>query len=219
MFSLIFIWLMIAWGALACIYMLRCAWTRFPRRDLDDVVHFLHPVDLSLAESLLDPAADFALRWNTTPRAFREAQRRRMRLYLELVRRMSHNSRVLIEFGNAVMLRECPNEDCSNEDLPNEGRSNEACRNTQTRTAAVASDLQHAAISVRLYALLVLTRLRLRLWFPLDALGVMPALELAQLRKAGDLDGPKTYDDLKTAATAAFMQVQPAELPALTRNL
>jgi hypothetical protein len=199
MFSLILTWVIIIWGALACIYMLRCAWTRFPRRNLDDVVHYLHPVDLSLAESLLDPAADFALRWNTTPRAYREAQRRRMRLYLELVRRMSHNSQVLIEFGNAVMLRNCSKED--------------------KQTAAVASELQHAAISVRLYALLVLTRLRLQLWFRLDAVGVMPAPELAQLRRAGNVDGPKTYDDLKTAATAAFMQFQPAELQTLSRNL
>jgi hypothetical protein len=206
MFSLIFTWLIIAWGTLACIYMLRCAWTRFPRRDLDDVVHFLHPVDLSLAESLLDPAADFALRWNSTPRAYREATRRRMRLYLELVRRMSHNSRVLVEYGNAVMRREYPNDDQPQGPLENP-------------RAALAYDLQHAAISVRLYALLVVVRLRLRLWFPLDALGVIPALQLAQLRVAGDLDGPKTYDELKAAATAAFGQFQPSELPILTRNL
>lgn len=206
MFSLIFTWLIIAWGTLACIYMLRCAWTRFPRRDLDDVVHFLHPVDLSLAESLLDPAADFELRWHSTPRAYREATRRRMRLYLELVRRMSHNSRVLIEYGNAIMRREYPNED-----QPTDTHENPR--------ATLASDLQHAAISVRLYALLVVVRLRLRLWFPLDAVGALPALQLAQLRIAGDVDGPKTYHELKTAAEAAFVQFQPADLPVLTRNL
>jgi hypothetical protein len=211
MFSLIFTWFMIAWGTLACIYMLRCAWTRFPRRDLDDVVHFLHPVDLSLAESLLDPAADFALRWNSTPRAYREAQRRRMRLYLELVRRMSHNSRVLVEYGNAIMRREYPDGE-----FPGQDQSTGPHQNPR---AALASDLQHAAISVRLYALLVLVRLRLRLWFPLDAFGVIPALELAQLRIAGDVDGPKTYHELKAAATAAFGQLQPADLQVLTRNL
>ncbi|HEY4903288.1 MAG TPA: hypothetical protein VIH89_07450 [Candidatus Sulfotelmatobacter sp.] len=206
MFSQIFVWLMIAWGALACIYMLRCAWTRFPRRNLNDVVHFLHPVDLSLVDSLLDPAADFALRWNSTPHAYREAQRHRMRLYLELVRRMSHNSRVLIEFGNAIMRRECPDE-------------NQPHGQPGNQRAALASELQQAAISIRLYSLLVLVKLRLRLWFPLDALGVIPAPELAQLRKAGDVDGPKTYDDLKAAAAAAFVQFQPADVQTLTRNL
>ena len=35
MFSIIFTWLIVAWGALSCIYMLRCAWTRFPKRDVD----------------------------------------------------------------------------------------------------------------------------------------------------------------------------------------
>lgn len=206
MFSQILIWLMIAWGALACIYMLRCAWTRFPRRNLDDIVHFLHPVDLSLVDSLLDPAADFALRWNSTPRAFREAQRQRMRLYLELVRRMSHNSRVLIEFGNAIMRRECPDE-------------NQPLAQPRNQRAALASELQQAAISIRLYSLLVLVKLHFRLWFPLDALGIVPAPKLAQLRKAGDVDGPKTYDDLKAAAAAAFVQFQPADLQTLTRNL
>jgi hypothetical protein len=207
MFSVVLTWLIIAWGALACIYMLRCAWVRFPRRDLDDVVHFLHPVDLSLAESLLDPAADFALRWNSTPRAYREMQRRRMRLYLELVRRMSHNSKVLVEFGNAAM---------------RSGRIRESqcdTGNDNQPTAALAAELQHAAITVRLYSLLVLMRLRLQLTLPWDAFGVIPAPQLAHLRKAGDLDGPQTYTDLKKAAAAAFLRLQPADLQALTRNL
>jgi hypothetical protein len=207
MFSLILTWLIIAWGALACIYMLRCAWSRFPGRDVDDVVHFLHPVDLSLAESLLDPAADFALRWNSTPRAYRESQRRRMRLYLELVRRMSHNSKVLVEFGNAMVRPEITDRNDENQGAQSKSPS------------SLASELQRAAISVRLYALLVLVRLRLRLWLPLDRFGIVPAPELAQLRKAGNLDGPRTYDDLKAAATAAFVQFQPADLPVLIRNL
>ena len=74
MFSIIFTWLVVAWGALSCIYMLRCAWSRFPRRDVDvdDVIPFLYPVDLSLAESLLDPAAEFEFRWKLSPPQFRE---------------------------------------------------------------------------------------------------------------------------------------------------
>ncbi len=60
MFSIVLTWLIVAWGALSCIYMLRCAWSRFPKRDVDadDIVPFLYPVDISLAESLLDPATD-----------------------------------------------------------------------------------------------------------------------------------------------------------------
>ncbi|MGD0568110.1 MAG: hypothetical protein ABSA78_06865 [Candidatus Sulfotelmatobacter sp.] len=194
MLSLVLTWLIVAWGALACIYLLYRAWTRFPRRDLDDVVHFLYPVDLSLAESLLDPAEDFSLRWSLSPRAYREAQRRRMRLYLELVRRMAHNSVVLVEFGNAA---------CAGEKLE----------------AAVVSELQQAAIKVRLYSTFARLNLRIRLLLPSGAFGVIPLPDLPRMRKVADLDGPKTYDELRTAAAAAFMQLQPGDLEGLTRNL
>ena len=56
MLVVIFTWLIVAWGAASCIYMLRCAWSRFPKRDVDDVIPFLYPVDLPLAESILDHA-------------------------------------------------------------------------------------------------------------------------------------------------------------------
>jgi hypothetical protein len=194
MFSLVLTWLIVAWGALACVYLLYRAWTRFPRRDLDDVVHFLYPVDLSLAESLLDPAEDFSLRWSLSPRAYREAQRRRMRLYLELVRRMAHNSVVLVEFGNAA---------CGGEKL----------------AAGVVSELQQAAIKVRLYSSFARLSLRFRLLLPPGAFGVIPLPDLARLRRVAELDGPKIYDELKTAAATAFTQLRPAELEALTRNL
>lgn len=194
MLSLVLTWLIVAWGALACVYLLYRAWTRFPRRDLDDVIHFLYPVDLSLAESLLDPAEDFSLRWSLSPRAYREAQRRRMRLYLELVRRMAHNSVVLVEFGNAAI-------------------------GDEKLAAAVVSELQQAAIKVRLYSTFARLRLRMRLLLPFDAFGVILLPDLARMRKVAELDGPQTYHELKTAAAAAFTQLQPGELEALTRNL
>jgi hypothetical protein len=43
--------------------------------------------------------------------------------------------------------------------------------------------------------------------------------DLARLRMAADLDGPKVYEELKAAAVEAFADLQPAELDALTRNL
>jgi hypothetical protein len=193
MLSVILTWLVVGWGALACIYMLYRAWTTFPRRDLDDVVPFLYPVNLALAESLLDPAADLSMRWSLSPGAYREEQRRRMRLYLELVRRMAHNSVVLVEFGNAICDKQLP--------------------------AGVASELQQAAIKVRLYSGFARFRLQSRLLLPLDALGMIPAPGLAPLRKAADLDGPRAYNQLKAAAAAAFVQLHPSELEALTRNL
>jgi hypothetical protein len=191
-FSQILIWLLVATNALGYVYLLYRAWTRVPRRDIDDVVPFLYPVDISLVESLLDPAADFELRWQLNPRAFREAQRRRMRLYLELVRRMSHNSEVLVEYDHARL-------------------GNDRVNSEQ------ASKVEDAAIKVRLYSACV--RLRLRIWLslPMNTFGMMPTL--AHLRTAADLDGPKAYDDLKAAAAEGFAKLQQTELDALARNL
>jgi hypothetical protein len=195
MLSLIFTWLSVAWGVLSCIYMLRCAWTRFPKRDVDadDVIPFLYPVDISLAESLLDPATEFEFRWKLRPPQFREAQRKRMRLYLELTRRMAHNATVLVQYADA------------------ENNSRDP------RRVGLASTLQQKAIEVRIYSLL--TRIKLRLWLLLRSELLTSKPVLAHLRTAGDINGLQTYNALKTAATAAFVQLPPDELDSLTRSL
>jgi hypothetical protein len=193
MFSIILTWLIVAWGALSCIYMLRCAWRRFPKRDVDDVIPFLYPVDISLAESLLDPATEFEFRWKLQPRQFREAQRKRMRLYLELTRRMAHNATVLVAYADA------------------EKNSNDP------RRVSLASTLQEKAVEVRLYALLTRFKLRIRLLLRSDLLTVTPVL--SHLRTACEIDGLQTYSALKIAAAAAFVQLPPDELDTLTRNL
>lgn len=193
MFSIILTWLIVAWGALSCIYMLSRAWSRFPSRDVDDVIPFLYPVDLSLAESLLDPAAEFGYRWKLSPREFREAQRKRMRLYLELTHRMAHNSRVLVEYADAQK------------------------KSPDPRRVSLASNLQERAVEVRLYSLQ--TGIRLRLWLLLRSIILTSKPTLARLRTTGDIDGLQTYTALKTAAAAAFMQLPPEAFDSLTRNL
>ena len=186
-------WLIIVWGALSCIYMLFCAWTRFPRRDFDDVVHFLYPVDLALAESLLDPAAEFECRWKLSPQEFRAAQRKRMRLYLELVHRMSHNSKVLVEFGNTEA-------NCHN-----------------PRSVELARALQQKAVEVRFYAMLTLLKLSVWMWLGPNDHRLRPTMP--RLRKAGDLDGLQSYNALKVAAAAVFLHLGTGELEMLTQNL
>lgn len=193
MFSVIFTWLIVAWGALSCIYMLHCAWKRFPKRDVDDVIPFLYPVDLSLAESLLDPASEFEYRWRLNPRQFRAAQRKRMRLYLELTRRMAHNSRVLVDYAD--------------------GEKN----NPDPRRVSVATDLQDRAIEMRLYVLLAGARLKLWLFLRSELLTGTPKLSL--LRTAGEIDGLQTYSALRTAATAAFVHLPAEARESLTRSL
>jgi hypothetical protein len=195
-FVQVFVWLILACSALQLIYLLYIAWasTRVPRLTLSDVVHFLYPVDSSLIAGLLDPAADLELRWNLSPRRFREEQRRRMRLYRELLRRMAHNSAVLAEFDNAV-------------------------RGYNNLIAGPGSKLQEAAINVRVYCTFARGRLSLWLWLPLAAFSIIPRPQLARLRKAASVDGPKAYEELKRAAAEAFGKLRPAELEALTRNL
>jgi hypothetical protein len=193
MFSIILTWLIVAWGALSCIYMLRCAWRRFPKRDVDDVIPFLYPVDISLAESLLDPAAEFEFRWKLQPPQFREAQRKRMRLYLELTRRMAHNATVLVAYADAEKTSQDP------------------------RRVSLACALQEKAVDVRLYAML--TRFKLRLWLLLRSEILISKPVLPHLRTACEIDGIQTYAALKVAAAAAFVQLPPEGLASLTRNL
>jgi hypothetical protein len=196
MFSIIFTWLIVVWGVLACVYMLHCAWTRFPRRDVDvdDVIPFLYPVDISLAESLLDPAAEFECRWTLGPLQFREAQRKRIRLFLEVTRRMAHNAKVLVEYAHSHSEK--------NGDDPHR--------------SSLASELQEKAIGVRLYSLLIGVKLRFWLVFHGEIFNTMPVL--SHLRTAGEIDGLQTYSALKAAA-AAFVQLPPEEVNSLTRNL
>jgi len=196
MFWQIFIWLIFAASLGELVYLLYLAWAsaHVPKLVLNDVVHFLYPVDLELLASLLDPACDFELRWRLSPRQYREQQRRRLRIYRELLLRMSHNSAVLAEFDNAV-------------------------RGYSTLIAGPGSRLQESAVKVRIYC--ACSRIRLRLWLLLPAymLGVLPELRLARLRTAASLDGLEAYGELKTAAAEAFTQLNPTEINALTHNL
>jgi hypothetical protein len=196
MFSQVLTWLILAASVAELVYLLYLAWAsgRVPKLVLADVIHFLYPVDPSLLASLLDPAADFELRWNLSPRCFREEQRRRMRIYRELLQRMAHNSAVLAEFDNAM-------------------------RGNSSLIAGPGSKLQEAAINVRIYCTFARGRLRMWLWLPPSAFRFIPAPGLARLRKAATLDGPKAYEELKTAAAEAFARLKPTELEALTHNL
>ena len=185
--------LIIASGAGGFIYFLWRAWTWPQTREIDEVIHFLYPVDLSLAEALLDPAAEFAISWSLTPEEFREAQRKRLGLYLEVVRRMAHNSMVLLEFGNTEFHSDDP------------------------RTVDSALTLQQRALEVRIYSLATMAKIYLWIWCPVAA--ISKRTNIYRLRKTGDLDGPRMYGELKDAATAAFRRFQPSDLETLARNL
>lgn len=165
------------WAVLAMLYMIWLVLLKRPARFIDDVPEFLRPVDLEQAEALLDPAADHELRWKLDASAFREVQRRRTHLYLELVGRMAHNARVLVDLGNR-----------------------EADKHPgDTAKALAIQALQQEAVSVRAYALFTILELRV-----LMLLGPHRMPALSRFRRVSSMDGIATYKALRQASTAMF---------------
>jgi hypothetical protein len=74
-------------------------------RTIFDAIPFLMEVDYDQLEALLDAADEQNLRGHLSKREFRKAQQKRMRLLLELLRRMIANARVLSELGESDQRR------------------------------------------------------------------------------------------------------------------
>lgn len=165
------------WSVLAMLYMIWLILSKRAGRFIDDVPEFLRPVDLEQAEALLDPAVDHELRWKLDASTFREVQRRRTHLYLELVGRMAHNARVLVDLGN----REA-------DKYPGD-----------TAKALAIQALQQEAVSVRTYALFTILELRV-----LMLLGPHRMPALSRFRRVSSMDGIATYKALRKASTAMF---------------
>jgi len=181
---------LISWVVVAC-----RIWFRFPERTADDVVDFLVPVDVERAESLLDPRAESTLRSELTRREFRRLQRKRMHLYLVLVRKMAHNAAVLIEWAN---------------------REAEA---TDGQTQQVAQELQQAAAEVRLYSLAAMVKLRFWLLIRLDSWNILPAPSLCELQEAAGVRAVESYERLKTTASVLFLGIGNRNFEQLLHNL
>jgi len=73
----------------------------FSDRNIYDAIPFLQQVDYDQLEALVDSASEQCLRANLGEEKFKNAQQKRMRLLLELVRRMDQNARVLLELGKS----------------------------------------------------------------------------------------------------------------------
>jgi hypothetical protein len=178
-------WAVIGAGLLAIVYMAFTALTRWPGRTIDDIVDFLRHVDLEQVQLLLDPGADFELAWKLDRGTLREIRRKRMMMYLELLARMAHNARVLVEVGN----REAARLEVTN--------SSEQTR----REAEAIAALQAAAVSVRVYSVFAFAIL----WVLL-VIRPAQAVTLAKFRKVADLDGIESYEALRAASVAVFEQ-------------
>lgn len=72
---------------------------RHSRRPPGQVIAYLRAVDTQELGHLLDPVAEQYLRLNLTKAQFRKEQRNRMWLALEYLGRLSHNARIMAEWG------------------------------------------------------------------------------------------------------------------------
>lgn len=68
-------------------------------RTAEEVLLFLRPLDVLQVQDLFASGEERYLRLNLTPRQFRRAQRNRITLALEYIRRISHNALILQQWG------------------------------------------------------------------------------------------------------------------------
>lgn len=155
---------------------------KFPRRTIQDVTPFLRTAEAHEFQSLLDPAQEVNFRLRLSPSAFASWQRKRLLLAREYLLRMSHNSLVLIEWGNM------------------ETFGQEACESEIFRQKKLlAQELVHAATEFRLYSMLALFKLRLWLLLP-SRLFLLRAPSLPRLRNLFGINAIAAYERLKGAA-------------------
>lgn len=152
---------------------------RFPRRTIDDVTPYLRPAEFEELESLLDPAHETNFRVRLSPQEFRSWQRKRIHLMREYLLRMSHNSLVLIEWGNMELTAEA------------------GSRSMSAESQALAEELVKAATEFRLYSFLALAKLKLWIVFRVDMSASLPGL-----RNLFGIDSLGSYHRLKAAAGA-----------------
>lgn len=152
----------------------------FSDRNVHDVIPFVREIRLQELEELLDPRDENYLRLNMTKSQFRAAQQKRMRLLLEFVRSMSHNTSILLEWGRTEQERSW---NSANRDL------NE-----------LTTELIKTSIEFRCGARAIQTQLHVWL-FKMAIFSRAEAPSISVLRKIDTFDLVGTYALLKNAAT------------------
>lgn len=147
-------------------------------RTAEDVLPFLRPVDLSEVHDLFNASAERYLRLNLTPRHFRRAQRQRIHLALEYIRRISHNALILQEWGTYEMAR---------------------LRPAGSELGHFAVDLIAASVHCRMCSFVL--RARLHTWlFRMALLPFLAPPSFDMLIKFGSADLLEFYGKLRSAA-------------------
>ena len=174
--------LFISAGALLAIaYAFAMAWFEFPRRNAEDVLCYLLPVDVEKMQSLLDPAVEYSYRLYFSPQEFRFLQRKRLHQFMELVERLSRNSVTLMDYADEEIDRNDP------------------------LTLQAAQALREHAFSLRLHCLAakmaIYSWLLVRLRAPI---GVGNRFSLPRLRELYGIAALDTYSRLKDAAITLY---------------
>ena len=156
---------------------------KFPRRTIDDVTPFLRAAEPQELESLLDPGQEASFRLRMSREEFADWQRKRIHRMREYLLRMSHNSLVLIEWGNM-------------ETIKSEGGDPVRCSQRQK----LAQELVQAATEFRLYSILALAKLKLWLILPSPFKFLLSPPSLPALRHVFGIDALGSYRRLKAAA-------------------
>jgi len=71
----------------------------FSDRTAQDLIPYLHKIDLSAVRNLFDPQEETYFQLNVPLREFRKIQWKRCRLAQQYVRNLAHNARVIQEWG------------------------------------------------------------------------------------------------------------------------
>lgn len=152
---------------------------KYPRRTIDDVTPFLRSAEPQELEALFDPAQETNFRLRMSPQEFSHWQRKRIHLMREYLLRMSHNSLVLIEWGNNI------------------DSNNEPALSRQF----FAQELVKAATEFRLYSFLALAQLKVWLILPAPFKFLLPSPSLPSLRTVFGIDALGSYERVKIAAS------------------
>lgn len=155
---------------------------KFPKRTIHDVTPFLRSAEADEFELLLDPAQEVNFQLRLSPVEFAAWQRKRVLLAREYLLRMSHNSLVLIEWGNM------------------ETYGQEACDSALVQQKRLlAQELVQAATEFRLYSMLALFKLRMWLFLP-SGFFLKFSPSLSRLRNLFGINALGSYSRLKNAA-------------------
>jgi hypothetical protein len=167
--------ILVAFGVVAIVFLLVVA--RGQAREIskiEDLPGRTRPVDIEAFRNLMDPAEERYLREQLPPREFRRVHRLRMLAAVEYVERAAANAAILIRLGEAARTSADP------------------------ELARAGQRLADTALRVRVYALLVETKLYIAAVLPGANLSLAPLVD----RYAGMTDVAGTLTRLQNPSMA-----------------